>query len=139
MLYINSTISIPSTELRFRFSRSPGPGGQNVNKVNSKATLHWSISKSQSVSSAIKYRLRTRFPSRINSSDEVVLSSHQHRDQPRNVSECLNKLKRMILSCAAAPKIRKKTKPSRASNKRRLENKKRNSDKKKSRSKSDWS
>lgn len=137
MLHVNQNITIPTTELRFSFARSPGPGGQNVNKVNSKAVLRWSLT-SRSVDPVVKQRIRNRYGNQVNRHDEIVISSHKHRDQPRNVADCLSKLKRMILNCTKAPKVRKKTKPSAGSVRRRLENKRRHSEKKKSRSPQKW-
>lgn len=137
MLHINEEISISRSELNFSFARSPGPGGQNVNKVNSKAVLRWSLADTQAISPAVKYRIRLHHANRITNEDELVISSHRYRDQPRNVDDCLNKLKLIVQLAAVPPVPRKKTKVPKGVVRRRLENKKRTSEKKKLRSRVD--
>ena len=110
MLYINEKISIPRAEFRFSFARSPGPGGQNVNKVNSKAVLRWTVDECLAIPTLMKRRFIKKFANRISGEGILVLSSHRYRDQPRNVQDCLDKLKAMLLSVAEAPKPRKKKK-----------------------------
>lgn len=133
MLVVNQQISIPIREFDFRFSRSPGPGGQNVNKLNTKVTLKWKVGKSNSLSEAVKTRLMKKYTKRINKDGDFLVTSHRFRDQGRNVADCLDKLREMVLAVAIAPKPRKKTKPSKSSKRRRLESKRRLSDKKKNR------
>lgn len=128
MFIINSNISIPDNELLFSFARSSGPGGQNVNKVSSKAILHWSLEKNKSLAYDVKKRFREKFPNKINSKGELVLSCDANRDQQRNIDECFERLKKMILAVAVAPKKRMKTKPTKASKERRIQGKKLKSD-----------
>jgi ribosome-associated protein len=130
MLYINRKISIPRSELSFTFARSPGPGGQNVNKVNSKAILRWEIEASQCLPMGVKQRFVAKFKNRISNEGVLVLSSHRYRDQPRNIEDCLDKLIALLLSVAEPPKPRKKKKLSAGAKRRRLENKRRKSEKK---------
>ncbi|MDB2686611.1 alternative ribosome rescue aminoacyl-tRNA hydrolase ArfB [Mariniblastus sp.] len=127
MLFINEKISIPRSEFQFSFARSPGPGGQNVNKVNSKAVLRWTIDECRSIPTLMKRRFEKKFANRISSEGILVLSSHRYRDQPKNIQDCLDKLKAMLLSVAEAPKPRKKKKVSAAAKRRRLEAKRRRS------------
>jgi ribosome-associated protein len=127
MLYVNEKISIPRSEITFTFARSPGPGGQNVNKVNSKAVLRWPVQETQALPYQIKQRFIAKYTNRITGEGIFVMSSHRYRDQPRNVNDCLEKLKRLILAVVDAPKPRKKTKPSAGAKRRRLEGKKRRS------------
>ena len=133
MLTINDRIAIPLREFDFSYSRSPGPGGQNVNKVNTKVTLKWPIHKSPSLPDSVKQRFVVRFARRISKSGDVVVTSHRFRDQGRNTADCLAKLRGLILEVATAPKKRKPTKPSRSAQRRRLESKKRASQRKQSR------
>ena len=133
MLVINKRLAIPLREFHFTFSKSSGPGGQNVNKVNTKATLRWAVKSSPSLPDDVRERLKARFPRRINVEGEFVISSQRFRDQGRNVADCLAKLRDLIDQVAVAPKRRKSTKPTRASIRRRIEQKKRQSAKKKSR------
>jgi ribosome-associated protein len=124
ILVVNRSITIPERELKFSFARASGPGGQNVNKVSSKATLHFAAADSPSLPPDVKERLLSAFQSRVTKGGELVISSQESRDQPRNIESCLTKLKEMILSVAKAPKKRRATKPSRGSKVRRLQAKK---------------
>jgi len=133
MLVVNESLSIPLREFRFTFARSSGPGGQNVNKLNTKATLRWSVANSNALPDGTRDRFITRYRRRITSEGELVIVSQRFRDQGRNVADCLAKLREMLDSVAMAPKPRKKTKPTVGSKRRRLQEKKRISDKKKSR------
>lgn len=133
MLNVNEKIAIHLKEFKFSYARSPGPGGQNVNKVNSKVILKWTIQKTKSMPESVKARFYKKYSKRISKEGEFVLSSHRFRDQGRNVADCLSKLREMILAVAAEPKVRKKKKISAGAKRRRLENKKRNSQTKQSR------
>jgi ribosome-associated protein len=133
MFKVNQKISIRLAEFKFSFARSPGPGGQNVNKVNSKAILKWSPEKSKALPEAIKVRFIKKYANRINQEKDFVISSHRFRDQGRNVADCLNKLRDLIIQVAEPPRLRKKTIPTAGSVRRRLTEKKRQSDIKKSR------
>ena len=124
MLVVNSRITIPDAELHFTFSRSGGPGGQNVNKVNSKATLHWDARATPSLPIDVRARLLQKYASRLTIAGEFVIVSQESRDQPKNIDTCLDKLRQMILSVAVPAKKRRPTKPSRGSKVRRLKDKK---------------
>ncbi|MEM9186028.1 MAG: alternative ribosome rescue aminoacyl-tRNA hydrolase ArfB [Planctomycetota bacterium] len=132
-LVINRQITIPGGELRFSYARSSGPGGQNVNKLNTKARLHWRLSESQSLPAAVAARLRERFGTRVNDAGEFVVVSERHREQARNARDCLEKLRAMILSVATPPAVRKKSRPTRGSIEARLESKRRNAQRKRNR------
>lgn len=135
MHYINEKISIPRSEYRFSFARSPGPGGQNVNKVNSKAVLHWQVNECRSIPLLMKQRFMTKYANRISGKGILILTSHRYRDQPKNVQDCLDKLRTLLLSVAEAPKPRKKKKVSASAKRRRLESKRRRSETKRLRGK----
>lgn len=124
MLVVNSSITIPDSELKFTFSRASGPGGQNVNKVSSKATLHFRAAESPSLPAAVKERLLSKYHSRLTNAGEFVIVSQTHRDQPQNIESCREKLREMILAVAKPPKRRRGTKPTRGSKVRRLKAKK---------------
>ncbi len=132
-LYVNSRLTIPAREISVTTARSGGPGGQNVNKVNSKVTLRWSPEQSSGMDPAWQRRFVARYGNRINRDGQLVLHSEQYRDQVRNLADVRSKLVEMLLACQAAPKIRKKTRPSQASQRRRLEEKKQLSEKKRRR------
>jgi ribosome-associated protein len=127
MLEINSQIHIPESEFTWSFVRSGGPGGQNVNKVASKAVLRWNLATSPRVPETVKARLRTMQRRRITAEGELVLNSQRYRDQGRNIEDCLAKLRAIILQAATVPKVRKATRPSRGSRERRLQEKRRRS------------
>lgn len=133
MLNVNEKISIRLTEFKFSYARSPGPGGQNVNKVNSKVILKWSLEKSSALPESVKNRFRNTYANRISQDGVFLISSHRYRDQGRNVADCLSKLRELILIVAVEPKKRKKKKVSKAAKLRRLEGKRRKSATKKSR------
>lgn len=133
MLVVNNKLSIPLREFRFTFARSGGPGGQNVNKVNTKATLRWPVTTSPALPDDVRERFTKRYGRRINSEGELVLTSQRFRDQGRNVADCLAKLREMLDEVSVAAKRRKPTKPTAASKRRRLQEKRRISEKKQSR------
>src|SRR5262245_57688380 len=128
MLIVNDRVKIPLDEFHFVFSRSSGPGGQNVNKVNSRATLRWQILQSPSLPGDVRQRFFQRYGNLVTKLGEVVISSQEYREQPQNIASCVEKLKSLLASVATAPRTRKKTKPTKASRQRRLEAKKRRSE-----------
>ncbi len=133
MIEIEPNIRVADRELRFSFVRSSGPGGQNVNKVNSKAVLRWSVATSGGLPEGVRGRFSARYRSRINDAGELVLTSERYRDQPRNEEDCRQKLRDMLLAVARPPKRRRKTKPTKASIERRHDQKRTRSRKKEQR------
>lgn len=130
MLVIDSQIRIPPEDMRLTASRSSGPGGQNVNKVNTKVTLHWQVESSTQLPADVRARFLVKYAHRINADGELVLYSQRFRDQARNREDCLEKLRQLILSVRTPPKRRRKTRPTRASRERRLREKQHKGDKK---------
>ncbi len=122
--------TIPDSELTLSVARSSGPGGQNVNKVNSKVVLRWNLVTSPSVPEAVKARLLARLGPRLTREGELIVASDRYRDQPRNREDCVEKLAALLAEASAIPKHRKKTKPTRGSVRRKREGKSRHSDKK---------
>jgi ribosome-associated protein len=134
-LFINSRLTIPANELEFLHARSSGPGGQNVNKVNTKVTLRWSPSKCDRFPDAWRDRFVTRYGNRINRDGQIVLHSEKYRDRPRNIEGARLKLAEMLRETQSAPKKRRPTKPTRGSQRRRMDNKTKQSQKKQNRKK----
>lgn len=132
-LRVNSRLQIPLSEFEFTFARSSGPGGQNVNKVNSKALLRWPVRASAALPEAVRGRFLQAFGNRVTSEGDLLISSQRYRDQGRNVEDCLEKLRVMLAQAAAPPARRKRTKPSRGSIERRLQTKRLRSEKKQGR------
>ena len=120
MLDVDGRIQIPAAELAFTFARSSGPGGQNVNKVHSKAVLKWSPTRSASIPDAMRRRFLARYGSRLTKDGDLVLASDRFRDRPRNMEDCRRRLADMLRSVLNPPKPRRPTKPTRASKERRL-------------------
>ncbi len=123
-LEITPNLIIPDSELRLSFARSSGPGGQNVNKVSSKAILHFDVLNSPNLPPDVRDRFKTAYSSRLTTSGEVVIHSEEFRDQPKNIQASYDKLRQMILAVLKPPKKRRPTKPTRGSKLRRLSDKK---------------
>jgi ribosome-associated protein len=123
-------IQIPMSEFEFTFARSGGPGGQNVNKVNSKAVLRWRVKDTTSLPDAVKQRFLEKYGTRVTTDGDLIMTSQTYRDQARNVDECLRKLAEMLESVVKPPTPRRPTKPSKAAKIRRAESKSHNSMKK---------
>ncbi len=128
-------ISIPQNELQFTFARSGGPGGQNVNKVNSKVTLHWNFAQTILLNEEAWNRFKLMYANSINQDGHVVIVAQEYRSQKANMDAAIEKLKMMIAKSMIRPKARKKTKPKRSAVENRLQSKKKDSEKKQSRSK----
>jgi len=133
MLDVTPTIQIPDSEFTLSFVRSSGPGGQNVNKVSTKAILRWNVRESPALPAAVKARFITDFGSRLTRDGDLILQSQKYRDQAGNTEDCRSRLREMLLQVASPPKKRRPTRRSRGSVERRLQNKKANSDRKQSR------
>ncbi|TWU15768.1 alternative ribosome rescue aminoacyl-tRNA hydrolase ArfB [Allorhodopirellula heiligendammensis] len=129
-LSVTKRFKIPDSDLRWSASRSSGPGGQNVNKVNSKVTLRWTPVAQPGFDDSWRHRFMSRFSTRINREGELVLHSEKTRDQNRNLADARARLVGMLLECRLPPKTRTPTRPTLGSKKRRIEGKRRLSDKK---------
>lgn len=129
-LVINSRIVIPSAELATSFARSSGPGGQNVNKVNSKVLLRWNVRASSALPLDARVRFESCFPTRISQAGDVILSSDKYRDQGRNLADCYEKLRQLIQASLVVPRSRRKTRPTRGSVENRLADKRHKSSQK---------
>ena len=127
VLVVNTRIRIPLEEFAFKHARSSGPGGQNVNKVNSKVTLRWRPLESPSLPDDVRQRFATRFASRLLTDGSLLIACERSRSQPLNRDGCLEQLGRMLVEVATPPKRRKATRPTRASKTRRVNDKRRRS------------
>ncbi len=126
---------VPREECRFSFSRSSGAGGQNVNKVNSKATLHWDL-KTTSLPVDVVARFRERYAGFITQEGEVQITGQEMRNQKDNVEACFERLERMLENVWRPAKKRRATRPTKGSIERRLTSKRKAGEKKRLRSSS---
>ena len=138
VLRINSHLAIPRREIQFTFVRSSGPGGQNVNKVASKAVLRWPAAASPSIPDDVRGRLFAKCARQLNDRGELVLSSQRYRDQAKNIDDCLEKLRNLILAAARVPKKRKKTRVPKSAREARLTQKRATAEKKRRRGRSGY-
>ncbi len=129
-LVVRPGLEIPTSEFELTFVRSSGPGGQNVNKVSTKARLRWPVEETESLPQDVKERFIQRYKRRLTNEGELILTSQRFRDQAKNVGDCLLKLREMIDAVVDVPKPRKKTRPTRGSKERRLKEKRTRSERK---------
>jgi ribosome-associated protein len=120
-------------EMVFSTSRSGGPGGQNVNKVNTKVELRFNIKETALLTDEEKLILRSKLSNKINNRGELILVSEKHRTQLKNKQEVMEKFFSLIIAALTPPKKRIPVKPTKASKEKRLKSKKILSDKKKAR------
>ena len=124
MLQINPEIVISDNEISFSFSRSSGPGGQNVNKVATAVQLRFDLKNSPSLPNDVKLRLIKLAGNRVTSEGILLIDARRSRSQSQNREDALNRLKNLILEALYKPKQRKRTKPTMASKEKRLKEKK---------------
>jgi ribosome-associated protein len=123
MIRVTPRISLDEDELQETFVRSSGPGGQNVNKVATAVELRFDLARSPSIPEPVKARLASLAGSRLTKEGVVIIFSQEHRTQERNRAEAREKLFSLIREAAIVPRVRRPTKPTRASKERRLASK----------------
>ncbi len=119
--------------IEVRFSRSPGPGGQNVNKVNTRVTLLFEVSACAALSQAQKARVRERLRTRISRDGRLRVVSHRERSQAKNRAAAEIRLRELLTEAIRVRKSRRRTQPTLASRERRLDSKRRRGDAKRQR------
>lgn len=115
---------IPLSCFEFTYSRSSGPGGQNVNKVNTRVTLWFDLFSDESFSEIQKRRIRTRLKTRISKDGYLRVVSQAHRTQVANRRSAIERFYQLVASAIERPKPRKRTSVPTASRKRRIQLKK---------------
>jgi len=133
-LVVTPRITIPGGELAIAFSRSGGPGGQNVNKVASKVELRWSPATSAALTADDRAWLALRLRSRLTGDGTLIVTSTATRDQGKNRDDATRKLALIVRAALARPKPRKPTKVSRGAKRRRVADKRHHAEIKRNRS-----
>ncbi len=121
MIRVTATISLADDEIEERFIRSPGPGGMNVNKVETAVQVRFDARNSPALSEDVFRRLKTLAGRRMTLDGVIVLTANTFRIQDRNRKDAVERLLALIRDAAQPPKRRRPTKPTRASKHRRLE------------------
>ncbi|MDE0207868.1 MAG: alternative ribosome rescue aminoacyl-tRNA hydrolase ArfB [Candidatus Tectomicrobia bacterium] len=124
-LYVTDRVTIPSSELRYQFSRSGGPGGQHVNRTETQVELTFDVQGSASLDESQRARVLGKLASFIDSRGVLHLSCQTSRSQARNRAEVTERFQRLLQRALHVPKRRRPTRPSRAAVERRLEEKRR--------------
>jgi ribosome-associated protein len=123
MIEITPTISIDESEIDEQFIRSPGPGGQKVNKTESAVQLRFDARHSKALSNAVFLRLKTLAGRRMTNDGVIVITANQFRTQEQNRKDALDRLVSLVGDAAKPPKHRRPTKPSKAARQKRMESK----------------
>ena len=137
-LHITGTLTVPLSEINFRTSRSGGPGGQNVNKVESRVELLFDVERSTVFSDEQRERIFTKLKNKIDSEGILHITSQASRSQWENKEIALDEFARLLRSAIKPPKKRFFTKPSKTAKEKRLKKKKIHSEKKRLRRRSNF-
>jgi ribosome-associated protein len=124
-LQITPRVALDPEELEETFVRSPGPGGQNVNKVATAVELRFDVARSPSLPEDVRARLARLAGRRLTAEGVLLIEAHRHRSQSMNREDARERLFALIRQASVAPKPRRPTKPSAAAQRRRVEEKKR--------------
>jgi ribosome-associated protein len=131
-------IEIPGSDVTLSFVRASGPGGQNVNKVASAVQLRFDLAGTAVLSEPVKHRLRALAGRRLTDDGKILIVARNHRTQEQNRREAYDRLQDLINRALPEPKIRRATKPTRASQERRLDSKVRTQQNKRLRRRVNW-
>jgi ribosome-associated protein len=138
MLVVTPDVSIPEEEFEWKFIRSSGPGGQNVNKVASAVQLRFLLHRNVSLPASARNRLRRLAGQRLIDDGSILISARSERSQEQNRRDALERLAELIRAALIEPKVRKKTRPTLGSKERRIESKKRRGTTKQGRGARSW-
>lgn len=126
-------IEIPMSEIAEEYSRASGPGGQHVNKTETRVTLRFPLAHTASVPEQHRARMLAKLAHRITKAGELLVSTDRHRDRSQNQREAYARLAQILRGAYAIPRPRKKTRPSKGSKERRLTQKRATSERKRTR------
>ena len=134
-LYISNRLIVPKSELCVSVSLSGGAGGQHVNKTCSRVTLRWNVLQSGALTPELKNQLHQALGNRLTKLGELIFSSDEHRSQHQNLLRARNKMAECLKKALIKPKKRKKTRPTKSSQQKRIQKKKQRGELKASRKK----
>ena len=133
MIEVTPYISLSDNEIEEKFIRSPGAGGQKVNKTATSVQLRFNAKKSSALTSDLFLRLKRLAGQRMTNSGVIIITAHKYSTQEQNRQDAHHRLVNLIRKAAIVPKVRRKTAPTRGSNERRLDSKRQKSNIKKGR------
>ncbi len=119
-LQVSRTWVIPASAIGIHFARSGGPGGQNVNKLNTKAEVRVRVADLAFPADDVRERFLAREGTRVTAGGELLITSQVHRSQAQNLEECLGRLVGMLRAALVRPRVRRATRPTAGSRQRRL-------------------
>jgi ribosome-associated protein len=124
MFKVNSQLYLDDSDIKITFIRSPGPGGQNVNKLATAAQLRFNVPNSASLPEEVRLRIIAKLGDKLTPEGDIVIKATRYRSQERNKFDAIERLISILQNAMHVPKKRKKTKPTKASTERRLSDKK---------------
>ena len=133
MIRVTKHINLDESEIEYRFVRASGPGGQHVNKAATAVQLRFDVANSPSLPDDVRYRLIRLAGRQVTEEGILIIDARRYRSQERNRQDATDRLLQLIRSAASRPKVRRRTRPTRAARERRLEEKRRRSETKRRR------